>query len=637
MTDAPWFLLSSAAMRSLPVCVIDVVAGFYLLLVWRRADVNRRAELAALPLGLYFLALAGLAFAQVMMSSVTDLRHSFMWNHAGQTTAVALSVPALLRVAYRYVDRSFDREERLVEPLAVLVAVCVSLAFIVGAVTNDSFTFDPVLGHSRLPAATERTWDTVIATWVFLGYLLALVVLWRKARRLVGVKRWRVVAFSVVVCAAIAAVVLNQLEAVGALPSGFYATYMVWVTLGSMLLFMGSTDEITSFRERTVSLVLVAELAIMASIMQRAVDTTAVHGPRDGLSGLALRMLVHETAAPFAWILLGSVLLTVLVMPALAEVSVLRPLAALVRAEAHSRAKTVFLAQMSHELRTPLHTILHHARSPLDPTRCSQIERAASDLLAMIEALLQAGREDAAGLQVKPEACEIDAVLHRAVDAHRAAADAKGLALRLTCSEPMPGHLTVDAVLLSRLLSNLVGNAVKYTDVGSIDVQAAHRDGVLELRIDDTGRGIPRELQERVFQPFFQVDGHDGVGLGLSIVRQAVDALEGELTLDSAPGRGTRVVVRVPVAAASAAQHEQQLAVTLPDEAARVEIVSLARVGDVVALRERVRSLASDRPELGGFAARVEDLAAQYQMRALRRLLGDEPPAQTEAEPAERL
>jgi signal transduction histidine kinase/ActR/RegA family two-component response regulator len=236
---------------------------------------------------------------------------------------------------------------------------------------------------------------------------------------------------------------------------------------------------------------------------------------------------------------------------------------ALERAETANRAKTRFLASASHDLRQPMHTLTLFSAAltmrPLDErTRhiAQQMNTALQALSTQLDALLDVSKLDAGVVAVKPAAFPLAQLLRRVADELEPLARRKGLQLVLGA---LPAEdVFTDPVLLERVLRNLLDNALKYTAQGSVRLEACSAASALELRIIDTGPGIPAHERERVFEEFYQLgnperDRSQGLGLGLSIVRRLSDLLRLELAMSSALGRGTEFRLRIPRAAGSAA------------------------------------------------------------------------------------
>jgi signal transduction histidine kinase len=685
-------LVGHRALTAVPIVVVDALAAWWLLRVSRRGGEHRfLAASGAFDLGLFFSCLALVAVGQVLTHSLLDQRVAFFFNHGVQSVSVILSAVPLVRFSHRLVSPMFPREARVVESVTLVVAVAASVVYVRLPFAEPRLVFDVTLELSRLTPDDERPWSLFITAFLLLSYGYALVVLLRKAQVLEGASKRIAHSFAVIVFAAICAVIINRLESIALLPIGTYTTYMLWVTLAALLLFLVATDEITHFRDRIAALVVVGMLGAVSIAMLEATDalghvaehqratllaragvstgeieghTARTLGPDDAagrLSGddprtaslttiivvdgrriavsspyLTHRRVVDAYARKAAILVVLSMMLALLVVPRLAEWSVLRPLARFVRAESESRDKSVFLAGMSHELRTPLNAIAHHASQLVEEremsidevrSRASEIEDAASHLLSLIETLLLAGKHDSVAHVTHVDVVALSSIVDPVLSNHRPLAMKKGVSLAARVDENVGPRVSVDARVFRQVLSNLVGNALKFTEQGgvSVDIRRAGESDLV-VAVKDTGRGIPRDALAHVLEPFFQHDPKDGVGLGLSLVRALVDAVGGRLELESEVGRGTLVTVTLtgaivcaPVQADIHAPESRDLVRVLPHDV-KTELLTLARMGDIVRLRERVRSLNG-----AGYDPRaltsLDELLDRYQLRAVRELL----------------
>jgi signal transduction histidine kinase/CheY-like chemotaxis protein len=239
---------------------------------------------------------------------------------------------------------------------------------------------------------------------------------------------------------------------------------------------------------------------------------------------------------------------------------------ALADAQSATKAKSEFLATMSHELRTPMNGVLGFAQLALDerpPARIREqlleIHRSGSTLLALLNDLLDFSKIEAGKLQLECEPLSLAAIVERACRLARLAAGPKGVRVEASVDVALPPRLRGDALRLEQVLTNLLGNAVKFTERGEVhlDVRAARLlDGSesVSLAVRDTGIGMTDEQIARLFQPFVQADGtttrrFGGTGLGLVITRRLVELMGGEIEVSSSPGRGTTFTakVRLPI------------------------------------------------------------------------------------------
>lgn len=242
------------------------------------------------------------------------------------------------------------------------------------------------------------------------------------------------------------------------------------------------------------------------------------------------------------------------------------------RVEAGSREKTRFLASASHDLRQPLHAVslftavLEHAlQGGPQAEMVARLGHSVRMLGASLDGMLDVSRLDAGAVQPRIETLAVHPLFLSLQNTYGGRAQEKGLRLRIRA--PGDLHVASDALLLERLLGNLLDNAIKYTEHGGVLVAARLlHDGqggdAVRFEIVDTGIGIAPDQQQQVFEEFYQVgnpqrDRAHGLGLGLSIVRRLSALLDHPVTLRSRPGRGTRFTVQVravpPVAQASVA------------------------------------------------------------------------------------
>jgi len=236
-----------------------------------------------------------------------------------------------------------------------------------------------------------------------------------------------------------------------------------------------------------------------------------------------------------------------------------------VAAEAANEAKTSFLATISHELRTPMNGILGMTELVLD-TELSDEQReslnivrtSAESLLAIITDLLNFTQIEAEKVEVESIPFDLRQSFGELMEVLHARAEQKGLRFSLEIHPDVPGMLIGDPGRIRHVLSNLIGNAIKFTERGRVDVrveQEACAGGMISLHfmVKDTGIGIPSEKQQTIFEPFSQVDGsmtrkYGGAGLGLTICSRLVAQMGGTMRLESKLGEGSTFHVTLPLA-----------------------------------------------------------------------------------------
>ena len=226
------------------------------------------------------------------------------------------------------------------------------------------------------------------------------------------------------------------------------------------------------------------------------------------------------------------------------------------RAQEAARIKSEFLANMSHELRTPLNGVIGFTRltlkSELTPTQRDHlhtIERSANNLLTIINDVLDFSKLEAGKLMLESIPFPLRNALDEVVTLLAHSAHDKGLELTLNVKNDVPDNVIGDPLRLQQVITNLVGNAIKFTENGNIDVlvekRALSNNKVqIEMQIRDTGIGIPERDQSRLFQAFRQADAsisrrHGGTGLGLVITQKLVNEMGGDISFHSPPGRGS--------------------------------------------------------------------------------------------------
>ena len=234
-------------------------------------------------------------------------------------------------------------------------------------------------------------------------------------------------------------------------------------------------------------------------------------------------------------------------------------------AEQASQAKSEFLAKMSHEIRTPLHGVLGMLEllqgNHLPPQQGEHLQlaaRSARHLLQVVDEILDFSKIEAGKMELEAAPFDFGELVGDVVALFSPGAAAKGLVMTLT-RENIPAALIGDPARLRQVLSNLVSNAVKFTEAGHIRLHCAWQPDpqVLHVALEDSGVGIPADRLQTIFDPFMQSDNsvartYGGTGLGLSISARIVRLMGGEIELESSLGRGSRFRFSLPLQAATA-------------------------------------------------------------------------------------
>ncbi len=234
-----------------------------------------------------------------------------------------------------------------------------------------------------------------------------------------------------------------------------------------------------------------------------------------------------------------------------------------VQAEAANRAKSEFLANMSHEIRTPMTAILGFSEllttANLPPDEQSElvtgIQRNGKVLLELINDILDLSRIEADRLTLDRVDCPLRQIIDDVLSVVQLRAEQKGLGLEVDYAFPLPETVHTDPIRLRQVLTNLVGNAVKFTEHGAVRVclrctRVTDGSARMQFAISDTGIGIPAEKMHDLFQPFTQVDGsatrrYGGTGLGLAISRRLAEALGGDIQVSSQLGEGSTFTLTI--------------------------------------------------------------------------------------------
>ncbi len=242
-------------------------------------------------------------------------------------------------------------------------------------------------------------------------------------------------------------------------------------------------------------------------------------------------------------------------------------------AERASRAKGEFLATMSHEIRTPMNAILGSsellADTEMSETQAQYVDAirtGGEQLLSLIDDILDFSKIEAGRVELEQAVIDLRALVGKVQGLFVSQARRKRVEFKVTIDEEMPGRIRGDATRLQQILSNLVGNAIKFTEGGIVYVrvnvvEAADERVLVRMEVSDTGVGMGEDTLQRLFRPFEQADGsttrrYGGTGLGLSIVKQLVELMGGEIGAESMPAVGSTFWCTIPFEVVTGA-HEQ--------------------------------------------------------------------------------
>lgn len=278
---------------------------------------------------------------------------------------------------------------------------------------------------------------------------------------------------------------------------------------------------------------------------------------------------------------------------------------ALEKAEFAAKSKSNFLATMSHEIRTPLNAVVGYSEFLVDPQLprdkvaeyARSISLSSNALLSLINDILdlskfESGRRE--GLDLRTGECEVQELFSEMDTVFRMRAREKGIAIAFEINQAMP-VLKLTEARLRQILLNLIGNAVKFTDKGGIDISAKFEDGQFTLKVSDSGIGISPRGLKFIFDPFSQdMDSrrgkvYAGTGLGLSIVKRLVESSAGEIKVDSIIGKGSTFTVSIPGVEALAPRKKPTSSPARAAIVSPTKIASVIIVDDMVMNREILR------------------------------------------------
>lgn len=272
------------------------------------------------------------------------------------------------------------------------------------------------------------------------------------------------------------------------------------------------------------------------------------------------------------------------------------------RADTANRAKSEFLANMSHEIRTPMTAILGYAdllEGPdPDPAAGQEairaIRRSGRHLLTIINDVLDLSKIESGRLEVVEDLCDLCSLVEDVTGSLRSQAERKGLGLTARIVNTVPDRVLTDTHRVRQILINLVGNAIKFTEQGGVELAVSYRLGRLQIEVRDTGIGVAADKLDAIFRPFEQADNsasrrHEGTGLGLTISRRLAQLLGGDIRARSALGQGSVFTLEIATTPAPGASSIREFRHAPPAN-------KPATAGAVATLRGRVL-LAEDGPD----------------------------------------
>ncbi|MCG8342272.1 MAG: ATP-binding protein, partial [Chlorobiales bacterium] len=233
-------------------------------------------------------------------------------------------------------------------------------------------------------------------------------------------------------------------------------------------------------------------------------------------------------------------------------------------ADKASQAKSEFLANMSHEIRTPMNSIIGFSellnnlvQDVKQKSYLNSIRSSTKSLLTLINDILDLSRVEAGKLELEPEPTDLKRLVQEIEDIFSIKAEEKNLDMSKSFSKNFPQYIEIDETRIRQILFNLVGNAIKFTDKGSVEVELKQikynpkkKTVDFNIIVKDTGIGIPKKQHEEIFESFKQQEGQSskkfgGTGLGLAITKRLVEIMGGKIKVESEPGKGSLFIVEL--------------------------------------------------------------------------------------------
>ncbi|MFT6835593.1 MAG: signal transduction histidine kinase/CheY-like chemotaxis protein [Francisellaceae bacterium] len=227
------------------------------------------------------------------------------------------------------------------------------------------------------------------------------------------------------------------------------------------------------------------------------------------------------------------------------------------KAQQAAKTKSMFLANMSHEIRTPMNGIVGLVdlvlKTKLNHKQKNYLDRIAYSgkiMMNVINDILDFSKIEAGKMEIEQVEFDINTVIENLISAINIRINEKKLNFQVVTNNRVPRVLIGDSLRISQILLNLCNNAVKFTECGGLEINIDYQNQFLEFQVKDTGIGMSEKQSESIFHSFTQADGttsrkYGGTGLGLTIVKQLIELMNGEVSLNSAPGKGTQVYVKI--------------------------------------------------------------------------------------------
>jgi PAS domain S-box-containing protein len=269
------------------------------------------------------------------------------------------------------------------------------------------------------------------------------------------------------------------------------------------------------------------------------------------------------------------------------------------RAEQAAAARTAFLANMSHEIRTPMNSILGFAEVLLNTQLSGEqshalniVRNSARSLLRLLNEVLDSAKLDRGAIEILHLPFDLRSLAEEIVATQTTIADGKGLRLTLKYQSELPTRFLGDELRLRQVLTNLLGNAVKFTEKGWVELEIFDDESKVHFKITDTGIGIAPDRLERIFDPFTQADAslsrrYGGTGLGTTISKQLVELMKGRVWVESELGRGSQFHVVLPLMATGRVTAEA----ASPEKTISLPILDILAVDDVPQNLELLRMM----------------------------------------------